>query len=133
MTLFPSAGPVLVMARERPPSETAEKRTFVRTARKLSEKFGGTPLLIRGLVIDESNNAGTIPRNERPRCCLISMGLLIRLSTYSKKKAMHIASMTPPIIPNSRFFGGLGLAGRRGLSAASTTRMLLDLSSPEIP
>ena len=92
--VLPSPGPVLVTTIDRGPSSADENSTFVRIARNASAKFAGTPLLISGcppasLAVERRH----IPRDGSPRCVLISSGVLIRLSRYSKKNASpHAAS-----------------------------------------
>jgi hypothetical protein len=122
---------VLVTTSVRAPSSADEKRTLVRIARIASAKPGGTPVLINGSspFQDPSAIAGTMPSGDKPRWARISSGVLIRLSRYSKKNARLTASKLPPRNASVRFRTVRGEAGRRGRSAASTTRMLLVFSS----
>ncbi len=68
-----------------------------------------------------------------PRCAFSSCGDLIRLSRYSKRNTRPRARTIPEISRQHEIVLTLRQIGARGTSAASTTRMLLVLSSPEMP
>ena len=64
---------------------------------------------------------------------MISSGVLIRLSRYSKKNVRPKARKLPAMSASDRFSAFFGDTGVRGRSASSTTLMLLVLSSVLTP
>ncbi len=87
--VLPSPGPVLVTTRLRPPSSVDENSTLVRRFRKASAKQRRDPgvqerrIRVAGVAQASAPGRGTAARGTS----LISSGLLIRLSRYSKKNA----------------------------------------------
>ena len=132
-SVLPSPGPVLVTTSDRAPSSADENSTLVRMARNASAKFAGTPSLISGSCQSMSSNERRHHAEERqPEVRLDLVGRLdavVEVLEEERQAAGQRASRRTA--PSSRFSAVLRRRpAPRGVSAASTTRMLLVFSSP---
>ena len=129
-TLLPSPGPALVTTTMRALFGRREQHVGPNRPDRLGEvrrdAFGDQRLVLVG-------NRRHHPEERHARRARSSCGDLMRLSRYSKKNTRPTATRRPESPASEMSRSRRGRNGDFGTSAASTTRMVLALNSPEMP